>query len=76
MGVEDLAVHGLIDHPRCGQVIAKQSCDEGLCRQCPNGAVAFKGAPRRARPRRRVIFVVVPVSSRKTRRWTYWPMRG
>src|SRR5262245_25010729 len=44
--------------------------------QCPNGALAFNRAPRRARPRRRVILVVVPVSSRKTSRWTPWRMRG
>ena len=37
---------------------------------------AFKRAPRRARPRRRVIFVVVPVSSRKTKRWASSRMRG
>ena len=44
--------------------------------QCPNGASAFKRAPRRARPRRRVILVVVPVSSRKTSRWIASRMRG
>src|SRR5919106_313364 len=44
--------------------------------QCPNGASAFNRAPRRARPRRRVILVVVPVSSRKTSRWTPSRMRG
>ena len=30
IGVEDLAVHGLVDHPRRGQAIATQSGDEGL----------------------------------------------
>src|SRR3984893_6624314 len=44
--------------------------------QWPNGASAFNRAPRRARPRRRVILVVVPVSSRKTSRWTPSRMRG
>src|ERR1700722_12316823 len=34
--------------------------------QCPNGALERKRCPFRQRPRRRVIFVVVPVSSRKT----------
>ena len=32
IGVEDLAVHGLVDHPRRGQAIAPQSGDEGLGR--------------------------------------------
>jgi hypothetical protein len=30
IGVEDLAVHGLVDHPRRGQAIATQSGNEGL----------------------------------------------
>jgi len=36
--------------------------------QCPNGACARRRFPRFARPRSRVIFVVVAVSSMKTRR--------
>jgi hypothetical protein len=46
--------------------IGRQEEEPSSASQCPNGASAFKRLPRRARPRRRIILVVVPVSSRKT----------
>ena len=46
IGVEDLAVHGLIDHPRRGQAIAPQSGDEGLCRPVPERRIGLQpGTP-------------------------------
>src|SRR6478735_10824844 len=44
--------------------------------QWPNGALAYSRCPLGQRPRRRVILVEVPVSSRKTSRCGSWRKRG
>jgi hypothetical protein len=44
--------------------------------QCPNGARALNRCPRRARPRSRVILVVVAVSSMNASRCGSWRIRG
>src|SRR5918993_3452384 len=44
--------------------------------QWPNGALAYRRCPFRQRPRRRVILVEVPVSSRNTSRCGSCCMRG
>src|SRR5918995_6913572 len=44
--------------------------------QWPNGALAYRRCPLGQRPRRRVILVEVPVSSRNTSRCGSWRMRG
>lgn len=54
-----------------------RSAATNVCvRQWPNGAHAISRRWRRARPCSRVIFVVVAVSSTKTRRCGSWRMRG
>lgn len=75
VGVERLAIHELVDYPRCGHP-TPQPGDGGLRGSVPERRIGFNRTPRRARPRRRVILVVVPVSPRKTGRWISWRMRG
>jgi hypothetical protein len=68
VGIEGLAVHGMVDYPRRRQAIATRSGNEGLGRPASNGAPAFNRVPRRAWPRSQDNLVVVPVSSRKISR--------
>ena len=77
IGVEGLAVHGIVDHPGRGQAIAPQSGDEGLGRSSVRMVHRLSiGCHGENRPRRRVNLVVVPVSSRKISRWVTSRMRG
>ena len=59
VGVEDLAVHGLIDHPRRDEAIAAQAGDEGLRRPVSERRPGLQAGPAARAPRRRVILVVV-----------------
>jgi len=45
VGVEDLAVHGLIDHPRRDEAIAAQAGDEGLRRPVSERRPGLQASP-------------------------------
>src|ERR1700722_16550536 len=66
VGLEDRAVHRGVDDPRRGQRPAAQSSDEGLGLPVAKGGLERRRSPLATRPRARVIFAVVPVSSMKT----------
>lgn len=68
IGLEDYPVHWGIDDPGGDEAVAFEARHEGLRAQWPKGALLFNRVPFVERPRRRVIFVVVPVSSMKTSR--------
>lgn len=66
--LEDHPVHRGINDPGGDEAVALEARHEGLRAQWPKGALLFNRVPFAERPRRRVIFVVVPVSSMKTSR--------
>ena len=65
---ENEPVHRRVNDKGGDQGVTSQAGDEGLRLQCPNGALERSLWPFGQRPRRRVILVVVPVSSTNTSR--------
>src|SRR5512144_2242957 len=63
IGAEDIAIHWPVDDHGRGKAGAAQTGGEG---GGPWGIAARQRCPRGARPRRRAIWVVTPVSSIKT----------
>src|ERR1700730_3987361 len=59
-----------------GELVAAQAGDEGLGHPMPERRLAAEPLALRQQPRRRVILVVVPVSSRKTSRCGSSRIRG
>jgi hypothetical protein len=76
IGFEDAPSHRPINHPGGTKLMTAQPGDKGLVFQWPNGAFEYRRCPLGQRPRRRVILVEVPVSSRKTSRCGSCCMRG
>lgn len=66
ISLEDVPVHRPVHYERCGEPEASETGDEGLGFPVPDGALERSRSPLRQRPYRRVIFVVMPVSSMKT----------
>lgn len=67
-GLEDHPVHWDINDPGRDKAVALEPTTKVCMPQWPKGALLFNRVPFVERPRRRVIFVVVPVSSMKTSR--------
>lgn len=65
---EGIAVHRAIEQPGAVTPSWRRAATKVMVFPCPNGAVAFRRAPLGARPWRRVILVLTPVSSMKTSR--------
>ena len=68
IGLEDLSVHRRVDNEGRGEAITAQSGDESLRLSVSERPFERSRWPFRQPPRRRVILVVVQVSSRKTNR--------
>ena len=66
VGLEDRPVHRRVDYQRRSQGAAAQPGDESLGFPMAEGGLERRRSPFSKRPRARVIFVVVPVSSMKT----------
>ncbi len=68
VALESEPVDRTVKQPGGCQSIASEACNEGLRAPVPEGRGRPPAWPRGPRPRRRVILVVVEVSSRKTKR--------
>jgi hypothetical protein len=64
--IEDRPVHWRVDNPRSNETVALEARHKSLCSPVAKAALPFSRSPFTDRPRRWVIFVVVPVSSMKT----------
>ena len=65
---ENRAVHRPVDDERGSDLAAAQAGKEVVIFQCPRGTRPNRRVPRRERPRRRTMLVLVPVSSMNTKR--------
>ena len=76
VAVEGVAIHRARKHPGRGQPSWRRAAMKVCVPRRPNGALGSSRCPRTARPRRRVMRVVIEVSSRNTTRLSRWHSHG